>query len=578
MLPSSTPSESFNPTESIGPTFIEGLEPVVKDGQDIDIVLIGDANFASGLDLLTKNVTEATKDLYGGSTALDCLVSGEFSTNNTIVLHNILDWNVLSDDTNKDIDNKILLDYSRSALDTKFFPETSGSAYAGGIISNSWVIPSQFERLEPGGTLDAVTGGVAQFKTICMILPLEAYSCAEMDILRTFINEGGRLVIIYEGIEYNALKHNRAQFVINNILQALGSTLSVDGGNAGGPEGTASAFAGESAVSSFTGTLCHSTGGGMSTNGGSSNFPVAKYSFDNSDLIVAGNSARAASLEPGFCDIPYPAKCKDDDVDIVLIGDANFISGTTKYTGNWSAAPNCLLDQPNNVALLREIVDWDVDGNCTHLAGKNFLIDVSRSVLDANPEFFDITGQEFAEGIISGMTPGGENDPLDGRFEILSNGATVGDFLEHYMTYIMVLPVANYTCKELENILYFVNNGGLFIMVVEGSPVFGDEFAVPGYDGRDVANTILGALGSPLQVGSGFEPNQPSSTTGAFVDSATPVNEDVVNVDICHGIGAPISTNLIGQFEVVEYNGGSKPSVVVAGYTSHPKTVPAGFC
>jgi hypothetical protein len=568
---------------------IEGTIPenIVKDGGDIDIVLIADANFASGMDISQYPALDGP--LYGGSSEIDCLVPGEGSSNNTIVLHNLLDWTVLSNGTNKQTDNKILLDYSRSVLDSNFYPGITGADFASGIIASTWVGATRFGRLEPGDRLDTVSGGLGGFKTIVTILPFASYSCAEMEALRFFINQGGRLIVIYDGEEYNSLKYGRAQFVVNNLLSALGSNLAVSGGNVGGPEGTDAAYSAQSPVNSFVGTLCASVGGPLNATSGNSNSPAAKYNNIgiDEDLIVAGNTGRFISLVPGYCDVPYPATCFDDDVDVVVIGDANFISGTQKYTGNATTIPNCLLENANNVNFLREVIDWDVGGNCTQRSGKKFLIDVSRSVFDSNAsEFTNLTGQEFAEGIISGLTTGGASDPWAGRFDILGNGTVVSDNMDEYKTVIMVLPYSAYSCKELEHLLYFVNTGGLLIVVFEGEPAFGSAGgSTPGYSGYmnglpvQIVNDVLGAVGSPLRVGAGFESGYAASTTGAFLDSPTPINQNVYDATMCHGVGAPLFTfNQIGQFDVVEYSGQGNPAVVVAGYTDHPDTPPSQFC
>ena len=385
--------------------------------------------------------------------------------------------------------------------------------------------------------------------------------------------------------------------------------MSVGSGNSGGNQGQQAAVAAESQACKVSEPLCYSESGPVDVNGGASNFPLAKTD-DNSNLIVAGNGARKASLDTEYCESSQPSSGPTtqpsespwtvesglnighvhEHGDIVIIGDANFISGDSAYTGTSNTAPNCLLDPPqgnqNNVDFLREIVDWDVPAVCAERQGGKFLIDVSRSVFDSTVvDFGSITGEVFANGIINGLTDDGSDGALEGRFDILAHGHPYPLTLDDYKSVIVVLPFEEYSCCEMETLLAFVRFGGRLIIAFEAGPAFGPSDSSPIYNDflgglpARIVNNLLGGLGSPLTVGTGYVQGYEPSVNGGYLGKATPVNSWLSDLTLCHGVGAPLFTNdAIGQYEVVKYGGPESPPLVVAGRHTLPDSVPEGFC
>jgi hypothetical protein len=269
----------------------------------------------------------------------------------------------------------------------------------------------------------------------------------------------------------------------------------------------------------------------------------------------------------------------------VILGDANFISGTESYGGN--DALECLLAEgnANNNEFLSEVINWDAL-NCIGRQDGRFLIDTSRSVFDlVGGTEYTLTGEDFADGIIAGLGTG----DLENRFDtLLSPQSYVGLNMDLYKTVIMVMPFQYYSCAELDILRLYINDGGRLFIVYEASPVFPGG---PNYNDaftnfpQLIVNSLLSALDSTLTVGVGtvdpavFPPGQ---DTG-FVGQATPINIARVPFDsLCHGVGAPISTNgALGNFEAAEYGvPGTPPNppLVIGGFTGNLPALVPNFC
>jgi hypothetical protein len=270
----------------------------------------------------------------------------------------------------------------------------------------------------------------------------------------------------------------------------------------------------------------------------------------------------------------------------VILGDANFISGTESYGGN--NALECLLAEgnSNNNEFLSEVINWDTL-NCIGRQDGRFLIDTSRSVFDlvGGTEYNTLTGKNFADGIIAGLGTG----DLESRFDtLLSPQPYVGLNMDLYKTVIMVMPFQYYSCEELDILRRYINDGGRLFIVYEASPVFPGG---PDYNQllvnlpQVIVNSLLKALGSTLTVGVGaVDPElfPPGQDTG-FVGQATPINTARVPFDsLCHGVGAPIFTNdALGNFEAAEYGvpgTPSNPPLVIGGFTGNLPALVPDFC
>jgi hypothetical protein len=110
-------------------------------------------------------------------------------------------------------------------------------------------LPVGTDILPPGQTLEDVA--LTDFKTLVVVLPVSFYSCEELDLIREFINTGGRVVIFYEDETYNSFQENLPSFVVNTFLEALGSTMRVQVGTVGGPQSRTSGLIDESTPITF---------------------------------------------------------------------------------------------------------------------------------------------------------------------------------------------------------------------------------------------------------------------------------------------------------------------------------------
>jgi hypothetical protein len=235
------------------------------------------------------------------------------------------------------------------------------------------------------------------------------------------------------------------------------------------------------------------------------------------------------------------------------------------------------------------VIDWDAL-NCIGRQDGRFLIEVSRSVFDvAGGTVFDsISGEQFADGIITGLGTGA----LSGRFDTLEFTQSIVDRnLDVYKTIIIVMPLQYYSCDELDALRLYINDGGRLFIVYEANPIFPGG---PSYNDvlsnlpQMIVNFLLSALGLTLTVGNGtinpiaFPPGQ---DTG-FVEQVTPINvgRDPAHL-LCHGVGAPIFTNgALGNFEAAAYGpppGPAEPDtppLVIGGFTGGLPALVDGFC
>ena len=154
------------------------------------------------------------------------------------------------------------------------------------------LLPTTPTRLSAGQSLTSVD--LASHQTLIVVLPTGRYSCPEVNLIREFVRNGGRLILIYDDQGYN--QRGPIQVFINGLLIILGSTLRVRFGNADlvstntTLEAATDATIMSTSFSSTSGPFCHGIGGNIESVGAADTV-VATYVDNPAEaLILAGDA------------------------------------------------------------------------------------------------------------------------------------------------------------------------------------------------------------------------------------------------------------------------------------------------
>jgi hypothetical protein len=283
----------------------------------LDVVVVGDSNiFSSSLN-------------FDSSPRRNCLVQGSdgsnnggFNQNNLDLVTQVVDWTGTGfDGSCQDLDTTggVLFDTGKSGFGV--------SGNFGMLFQNNWASPlATLLGAMPsinGVTVNPSEGEMGnlslenlltanQYKTVVIVVPdrindgtnpvptnsVAPYTCEDIEALRAFILEGGRLMFVGEGVVVV-----RANAEITRILGVLGSSISITTGNvdsSGVNPGTIAAMSSIHQVANAMDTdFCVAVGSAV--NAGTTDVPIASYqgSLIQPYSIVAGNIDR--SMGPQTC-------------------------------------------------------------------------------------------------------------------------------------------------------------------------------------------------------------------------------------------------------------------------------------